>query len=66
MDGYSFDPSVRENNVGFYPLYPIATRLLSRALRAPLLPTGIALSLACLGGALRRDEADLLWGPSRR
>lgn len=52
VDGYSFDPSVRENNVGFYPLYPIATRLLSRALRAPLLPTGIALSIACLGGAL--------------
>ena len=52
VDGYRFDPAQPENNVGFYPLYPQAARLLAAALHAPLLPTGIVLSLACLGIAL--------------
>ena len=52
VDGYRFDPAQPENNVGFYPLYPQAARLLAAALHAPLLPTGIVLSLACLGAAL--------------
>lgn len=52
VDGYSFDPSNPENNVGFYPLYPFLVRFLSGILRTPLLPTGIAVSLLCLAGAL--------------
>jgi hypothetical protein len=45
-------PAQPENNVGFYPLYPQAARILATALHTPLLPTGIVLSLACLGAAL--------------
>lgn len=52
VEGYRFDPSRPENNVGFYPLYPKAAGLLARALHTPLLATGIALSIACLGAAL--------------
>ena len=52
VDGYRFDRSQPENNVGFYPLYPKAAGLLARTLGTPLLGTGIALSIACLGAAL--------------
>ncbi|HEY6051990.1 MAG TPA: hypothetical protein VIZ58_12120, partial [Thermoanaerobaculia bacterium] len=41
-----------ENNVGFYPLYPLALRALSRLLPVNILWLGIGLSLACLLGAL--------------
>ncbi|HEY6146765.1 MAG TPA: hypothetical protein VIZ69_03675, partial [Thermoanaerobaculia bacterium] len=52
VDGYSNDPSALENNVGFYPLYPLALRALSRLLPVNILWIGIGLSLACLLGAL--------------
>jgi hypothetical protein len=50
--GYRYDPASPENNIGFYPLYPLAVRLLSSALHAPLFTTGVALSLICLLAAL--------------
>lgn len=52
VDGYRYDPAVPQNNVGFYPLYAVAARGLARAFHAPLLWTGIAFSLVCLGAAL--------------
>lgn len=52
VDGYNFDPSNPENNVGFYPLYPLLVRFVSGILHTALLPTGIAVSLTCLGAAL--------------
>lgn len=52
VDGYHYDPAQSESNVGFYPLYPLLVRSVSSILHAPLLPTGIGLSLLCLGGAL--------------
>ena len=51
VDGYHYSGE-RESNVGFYPLYPLLVRGLSSLTHAPLLPTGIVLSLLCLGGAL--------------
>jgi hypothetical protein len=50
--GYQYDPAVPQNNVGFYPLYALAAGAVSHVLHAPLLPTGIALSLLFLGAAL--------------
>ena len=50
--GLSFRLLSARNNVGFYPLYPKAAGLLARALGTPLLATGIALSITCLGAAL--------------
>jgi hypothetical protein len=52
VDGYSYDPSSLENNVGFYPLYPLALRAISRVLPVNILWIGIGFSLACLLGAL--------------
>lgn len=52
VEGYRYDPAVPQNNVGFYPLYALAAEGLSKTLHTPLLPTGIAFSLVCLGGAL--------------
>ena len=52
VEGYRFDPARPENNVGFYPLYPQVVRIASGALGTALLPTGIALSILCLGAAL--------------
>ena len=52
VDGYSNDPSSAENNVGFYPLYPLALRAISKVLPVNVLWIGIGLSLACLLGAL--------------
>jgi hypothetical protein len=51
VEGYHYSGE-RESNVGFYPLYPLLVRGLSSLAHAPLLPTGIVLSLVCLGGAL--------------
>jgi hypothetical protein len=63
VDGYRYDPAVPQNNVGFYPLYALAAASLARVLHTPLLATGIALSLLCLGAALLL-VADLFeeWG----
>ena len=52
VDGYRFDASNPENNVGFYPLYPLVARAIAAWLHAPLLWTGIAISVACAGLAL--------------
>jgi len=52
VDGYRYDPRSAENNIGFYPMYPLLVGSLSWALGTPLLPTGIAFSLLCLLGAL--------------
>jgi len=52
VDGYSNDPSSLENNVGFYPLYPLALRAISRVLPFNILWIGIGFSLACLLAAL--------------
>ena len=51
-DGYHYDPAVRQNDIGFYPLYPLLTRWVARLTGAPLFGAGIALSLACLLAAL--------------
>ena len=51
VEGYHYSGE-RESNVGFYPLYPLLARGLSSLARAAIFPTGIALSLVCLGGAL--------------
>ena len=37
--GYQYDPSVPQNNVGFYPLYALAAGSVSSLLHTPLLPT---------------------------
>ena len=52
VDGYRYDPASPENNIGFYPLYPLLLRGLSAALPVPILWLGIGFSLACLLGAL--------------
>jgi hypothetical protein len=52
VDGYSYDPATTENNIGFYPLYPLALRALSRILPVNILWIGIGFSLACLLAAL--------------
>ena len=52
VDGYRYDPSQTENNVGFYPLYPLLLRWVSATLHTNVLWTGIALSLLFLLGAL--------------
>jgi hypothetical protein len=51
-DGYQYDAKQPENNVGFYPLYPLAARALSTAVHVPIMWAGIALSLACAALAL--------------
>ncbi|MGH9316540.1 MAG: mannosyltransferase family protein [Thermoanaerobaculia bacterium] len=62
-EGYQYDAGRRENNVGFYPLYPLCARAVSRLVSSRLLPTGIGLSFLCLGAALLL-AADLFaeWG----
>ena len=45
MEGYRYDPAQKENNVGFYPLYPLVMRWTASALHTPVLWTGIILSL---------------------
>jgi len=52
VDGYSYDPASLENNIGFYPLYPLALRGLARVLPVNILWIGIGFSLACLLAAL--------------
>lgn len=44
-EGYSVHASSSQNNVGFYPLYPLAVRAASGPARLPVFPTGIAISL---------------------
>jgi hypothetical protein len=51
-DGYRYDPAQPQNNIGFYPLYPLLTRWLVGLLGTPVFETGIGLSLACLLAAL--------------
>jgi hypothetical protein len=65
VEGYLFDPSQKQNNIGFYPLYPLLLRWISSALGTPIFWTGIAISLFCLGGALVL-VADLAAGWSGR
>jgi hypothetical protein len=50
--GYSVEPGTGQNNVAFYPLYPLLCRWLGRLLPAPTFDVGIGLSLFCLLGAL--------------
>ncbi|HET9793008.1 MAG TPA: hypothetical protein VFS34_01000 [Thermoanaerobaculia bacterium] len=50
-EGYHYDPAVRENNVGFYPLYPLLIRLASGG-GPSAFSAGIAISVAALLGAL--------------
>ncbi len=52
LDGYQFDRSNPENNVGFYPLYPLVSRAIAVTLGAPLLETGIGISIVCIVPAL--------------
>ena len=61
-----YDPAGPENNVGFYPLYPLALRGISRILPVNILWTGIGFSLACLLAALLL-AGDLFaeWGGQR-
>ncbi len=51
-EGYRYDPAQPQNNIGFYPLYPLLVRWISAVFGTPLFGTGIALSLVCLLGAL--------------
>lgn len=51
-DGYSFNPTHDQNNVGFYPLFPLAARKLAALIRVPIFPAGIAISLAGVLAAL--------------
>jgi len=48
QDGYHFDPAAPTNNVRFYPLYPLAMRLVSATTGLSLFTTGIAISIASL------------------
>ena len=48
VEGYSFDARERETSVGFYPGYPLLVRGVSSLFHAPVLWTGIVLSLGCL------------------
>jgi mannosyltransferase PIG-V len=50
--GYRFDPTTPTNNVRFYPLYPLAMRLVSRTTGLPLFTAGITISVASLFLAL--------------
>jgi len=52
VQGYRHGTGALQNNLGFYPLYPILAGAAARALHTPILATGIALSILCLGGAL--------------
>jgi hypothetical protein len=51
-EGYRYDPHVPQNNIGFYPLYPIVMRAVSTVTRMTLFRAGIAVSLLSLLGAL--------------
>lgn len=50
--GYSFDPAQSQNPTEFYPLYPVLAKAIQRATGANVFWCGVALSLACLLGAL--------------
>ena len=52
IDHYSYDPRSPENNVGFYPLYPLLLRAAASVTAFPVLWIGIGISLLCLLGAL--------------
>lgn len=52
VDGYRYDPKETENNVGFYPLYPLAVRWSAAIAGMPVLATGIAVSLLFLAASL--------------
>lgn len=52
QNGYRYDPAARVGNIHFYPLYPLAVRLVWRLTGLPILWTGIACSLVSLLGAL--------------
>ena len=62
-DGYHGAGGGRDANVGWYPLYPLLLRWTAALLRAPILWTGIAISIAALLPALIL-AADLFaqWG----
>ncbi len=51
-EGYRYDRSQAQNNIGFYPLYPVLTRWSARLLHQPLFTVGIGISLIGLLGAL--------------
>jgi len=51
-DGYRYDPAAAENNVGFYPLYPLLMRGLGSATGMSLFRAGIVIALVALLGAM--------------
>jgi hypothetical protein len=51
-DGFRFDAAAHQNNVGFYPLYPLAMRGVHGVLAIPLFSAGILVSAGCLLGGL--------------
>jgi Gpi18-like mannosyltransferase len=64
--GYSFDPASPQNNVGFYPLYPLLCRWIATALGTSIFAAGVGLSLLCLlGGVLLFGELSAGWGEPR-
>jgi hypothetical protein len=62
-NGYRIDPNEQQNDVAFYPLYPLLTRWLAKLSHAPIFDAGIALSLASLlGGLLFFSSLCAGWG----
>jgi len=63
LHGYSYDPNIPQNTVGFYPLYPIAVRGAAELFGTPIYKTGVALSLLfLLGGLLLLKDLAFDWG----
>src|SRR5262249_30163339 len=64
--GYSYDPSIKQTPVGFYPLYPLLVRTVVGVTHTPVFWTGIALSLACFLGALALiRDLTRSWAPNQ-
>lgn len=62
-DGYSYDPAIPQNTVGFYPLYPLLLRATVAVLPVEIVEAGVALSLLfLLGGLLVVSELAAEWG----
>jgi hypothetical protein len=62
-EGYRYDPHIAQNNVAFYPLYPLLMRWVSTVIPVSAFTAGIAISLLSLLGALLFvDRLTVDWG----
>jgi mannosyltransferase PIG-V len=62
-DGYSYDPAIPQNTIGFYPLYPLLLRATVAVFPLEIVEAGVVLSLLfLLGGLLVVSELAAEWG----